>query len=70
VPPNKELKLTKPSNLELRSLTPVLGGPWKNDARGAYDTHFRDASDWARGLLAHLRSHFGGSCIHDGCTHP
>jgi hypothetical protein len=24
--PNKELKLTKPSVLELRSLTPVFGG--------------------------------------------
>jgi hypothetical protein len=27
VPSNKELKLTKPSIMELRSLTPVLGGP-------------------------------------------
>jgi len=26
-PPNKELKLTKPSKMELRSLTPVLGAP-------------------------------------------
>jgi hypothetical protein len=26
-PPNKELKLTKPSIMKLRSLTPVLGGP-------------------------------------------
>ena len=26
-PPNKELKLTKPSIMELRSLTPVLGTP-------------------------------------------
>ena len=25
-PPNKELKLTKPSIMELRSLTPVFGG--------------------------------------------
>jgi len=25
-PQNKELKLTKPSIMELRSLTPVLGG--------------------------------------------
>jgi hypothetical protein len=26
LPPNNELKLTKPSILELRSLTPVFGG--------------------------------------------
>jgi hypothetical protein len=31
--PNKELKLTKPSIMELRSLTPVLGLPWR--VRGA-----------------------------------
>jgi hypothetical protein len=29
-PPNKELKLTKPSIMELRSLTPVLG-VWVED---------------------------------------
>ena len=32
-PSNKELKLTKPSIMELRSLTPVFGGP-AGGARG------------------------------------
>ena len=33
-PPNKELKLTKPSIMELRSLTPVFGGPLESREAG------------------------------------
>jgi hypothetical protein len=45
-PHNKELKLTKPSMMELRSLTPVLGGP----AAGA--TMIATDGAWAGALLS------------------
>ena len=49
-PSNKELKLTKPSILELRSLTPVLGRP---DA-GARETGSSGCQNRSDGLSKYL----------------